>query len=214
MTQARPSVRVSPVITSYNYPGAVRSDDDNKTNKKRCRELAGREGGRREGNDRATPGSQTGRAIRPAAHLAQAFSLLSPSQRERDNNTPHLQQQQPAKLSQTPAQARPGQARLVNVKVPSASAPAGMVGGRHLPPSQKRTTGKKTWPASAGQEENIIVEAYYTFKSPSEPSSGPASSTSDLIFLFLPCQAGCLVSWVLDGQTLQILNYTVYKTFS
>ena len=73
---------------------------------------------------------------------------------------------------------------------------------------------KKTWAASVGQEENIIVEPYYTFKSPSEPSSGPASSTSDLIFLFLPCQAGCLVSWVLDGQTLQILNYTVYKTFS
>ena len=52
--------------------------------------------------------------------------------------------------------------------------PAGMVG--MVASSLRHKNGpreKKTWAASAGQEENIIVEPYYTFKSPSEPSFGP-----------------------------------------
>ena len=168
--------RVSPVITSYNYP-----ERDNKTNKKLLTG-AGREARQWPGDSR-----QAVRGSRPAAHWAQALSLLllSPaSQTGRDHTIPHLlQQQPPATLS--------GQAGLclemLKFHLPQ---PAGMAGGRHLPSLQKRTTWK-----NLGSICRTRVEYHCWTLLHFQITLGAllrSSSTSDLIFLFLPC----LVSWM------------------
>ena len=95
--------------------------------------------------------------------------------------TPHLQQQQPARLSLL----------VLNVKVPSARASWNGWNGRQLPPSQKRTTWKKNLGSICRTRGEYHCWTLLHFQI-TLGTLVRSSSTSDLIFLFVPW----LVSWM------------------
>ena len=132
-----------------------------------------------------SPGQQTSSSLGSGPLPSPALTSIT------DRVGPH--HPSPSTTTTTSYTFRPSRALLGNVKVPSAT-PAGKVGGCHLPSLQKRTT----WKKNLGSICRTRVEYHCWTLLHFQITLGTlarSSSTSDLIFLFLPCLPAWCPGW-------------------